>query len=146
MTKHTFRSARLLSSLLAIAGVTVGLSLVGSGAVDAQPAPKKVACSATVDYTAGGTVSTYSQSFELTNGGTFVDDRSTTLRAEEFDASRNRNVITMSYFKDVSVFDSIQQTTTLTLVGWQGTESGSSVFYNSAGAHTTDYSISCQRI
>ncbi len=135
------------SAAAAALGVAAaGLALVGSNtSADAAPA-RPISCQVTIDYTAPNVASQYLRTFVLENGATYSDDRSTPLREEQLTASRNRNVITISYFKDVSTFDNIALNTKVVVGATQGQQAASNVFSDSAGNHGTTYSMTCTKL
>jgi len=141
--------------LLFLAAITAA-SLSAQTAVN--PAKElSVSCSVSVDYQVNNApVETYAKDFVVQPGTGFTDDFSTNLRAKFFNASVAKEggniVVSIDYFSDVSVFDSISFNTRLTMHGGRGIEttSGGNTFSSSQAAqpgnHTTSYTLSCKRV
>lgn len=116
---------------------------------------RAVACSVSVDYSLNRVVrSTYHKDFVIALGVAFSDDFSTVTRFRFFDAStqlvNGDTVVSISYFNDVGVFDSVDFGTTLTLRNGRDAETttGSNSFFTSRPAsaeHRTNYTLSCSR-
>jgi NAD(P)-dependent dehydrogenase (short-subunit alcohol dehydrogenase family) len=140
--------------LLFIASITAA-SL--SAQTAANPAKGlSVSCSVSVDYQVNNApVEAYTKDFIVQPGAAFEDDFSTNLRAKFFNASVAKEggniVVSIDYFSDVSVFDSISFNTRLTMHGGRGIEttSGGNTFSSSQAAqpgnHTTNYTLTCKR-
>jgi len=146
------------SRFLAIALNTL---LMGSAGLAAAQAQSALSCSVTVDYVLtaqDGTVidtESYQNMFVLQPGADFEDDFSTPTRFKLFTASMqqgpNRAVVTISYFNDVSTFNSVDFDSQMSLLNGQATESlsGAQTFSTStaplSGHYTTTYALTCQR-
>lgn len=111
---------------------------------------QNVFCSIVVDVLKpGGATESYQNNFYLQPGSDFFDDFSTATRIKEFSASLGFNAgktnVTINYFNDVGVFDSIEFGTTYTLPRNRepGTVTGRSAAYTSNGNFIADYSLSC---
>lgn len=116
---------------------------------------KPVACTVTVDYLVNSVLrSTYTKDFVVTPGTTFSDDFSTFTRFGFFDAwtgldASGKTTVSISFYRDVGVFDYIDLRTGLTLRdGKSESTSGQSSYFTSlapAGEKTTRYALSCNR-
>jgi hypothetical protein len=120
-----------------------------------------LSCSVRVDYVMSaqdGTViatEIYQKDFLAQPGVPFEDDFSTPTRLKLFTAtttqSAGRMVVAISYFNDVSTFNSIDFDTQLTLVSRERSEavSGSHTFSTSldplSGHYTARYTLTCMR-
>lgn len=112
-----------------------------------------VSCSIVVDYVfreQDGTVidtQPYQKDFVVQEGTDFVDDFSTATRLKEFRASVQRVgaevVVSVNWFADVSVFNSVEFSASLTLPDGRktGTVSGDHTFSSTPGHATTTYSL-----
>ena len=93
----------------------------------------------------------YTNDFVLAEGTPFSDDYSTVTRFKFFDASLSRAggeaTVSFAWFADVSVFNSADFDTTLTLAKGQKTNqsSATSSFWNSNGHSTTTYTLTAAR-
>ncbi len=138
---------RLLLSIAA-AGVAASMNVSASEL-------RAVSCSVSVDYSLNRVVrSTYQKDFVIAPGAAFSDDFSTATRFRYFDASTQLvdgdTVVSVSYFNDVGVFDSVDFGTTLTLRNGREIETingGNSFFTSrpSSAEHRTNYTLSCGR-
>ena len=146
------------SRFLAIA---LNAFLMGSSGFATAQQQSALSCSVTVDYVLtaqDGTVidtESYQNMFVLQPGADFEDDFSTPTRFKLFTASMqqgpNRAVVTISYFNDVSTFNTVEFNTQLSLLNGQATESlaGAQAFSTStaplSGHYTTTYALTCRR-
>lgn len=91
----------------------------------------------------------YHKEFSLVNGGFFSDDFSTRTRFKVMDAAmttaNGKSTISMDWFADVTVFDSVDVSTSVVLGGARkdGTSTGSHTFYTSNSSTRTTYTLSC---
>lgn len=94
-------------------------------------------------------IETYQREFSLDDGGTYFDDFSTRLRFKFLTAVHQKNngddTISIDWFADVTVFNSVDFTTEVTLADGQksGKATGTHTFYNSSGSTTTTYTLLC---
>ena len=118
-------------------------------------------CSVTVEYvltSQDGQVidtETYESAFAIRPGMDFEDDFSTPTRFKLFTASmqqgQDKAVVKITYFNDVSTFNSVEFNTQMVLVNGQSTEStsGAQTFSTSSeplsGHYSTSYQLSCRR-
>lgn len=101
--------------------------------------------------TAGRVVSreAYQKAFVLTEGEYFFDDFSTRTRFKFFTALMTKvdgdKTIDVNWFADVTVFNSVDFDTSVTLSDGQktGKSAGRHTLYTSSGATTTTYSLTC---
>jgi hypothetical protein len=131
-----------------IAVITVASS-ISADAVN----PSSVACTINVVNTVhaqdGQVISTetYQRNFVVSEGSPFSDDFSTATRFKFFDASMTRvngaSVVSIRWFADVSVFNSVDFGTSLKLANGQksGDTSGDYTFSFSGGYNTTTYTL-----
>ena len=120
-----------------------------------------VACSVAVDYLHNNVVAhAYRQQFVVDSTAAFIDDFSSAIRQREFRAAVARVgsdvMVSIDYYNDVGVFHAVGFNTALTLRGGGAAQStsGSASTYltNNAqpasvgGTHTTNYTLSCQRV
>jgi len=117
---------------------------------------RSVACTVSVNYLLDGVVrAPYQKDFVITPGVVFEDDFSTITRFRIFNASsrleadNKTTTVSISYFNDVGVFESIDFNTELKLPNGRTPEttSGSHTYWSSlgvAGNHTTSYALTCQ--
>jgi hypothetical protein len=141
--------------------VALILSSMSTQSLAAVPARGVLTCAVTVDYVLtaqDGTpidTETYEHAFIIQPGVSFEDDFSTPTRVKLFTASvqqgQNRAVVTITYFNDVSTFNSVEFNTQMAIVNGQTGEStsGSQTFSTSSaplsGHYTTSYDLTCRR-
>jgi hypothetical protein len=113
-----------------------------------------VNCSVAVNVTGAPAPDIYNQDFELAPGAAFKADLSTPTRQKTFDAVVVREadglVVSISYFNDISTFDSVSFSTRLTLPSGRGigTTAGANSFSTSLPnfrSYTTNYTLTCRR-
>jgi hypothetical protein len=137
------------------------LSFTSAPCMAADAAPRALTCAVTVDYVLtaqDGEVidtETYHNAFIVAPGADFQDDFSTPTRTKLFTASmqqgENRAVVTITYFNDVSTFNSVEFNAQMAILNGQTAEttSGSQTFSTStaplSGHYTTSYELSCRR-
>ncbi|MFO0902276.1 MAG: hypothetical protein U0939_04705 [Pirellulales bacterium] len=91
----------------------------------------------------------YTKEFLLAEGGVFFDDFSTRTRFKFFNAVLDREngdaTLSVDWFADISVFNSADIATSVTLVGGQkeGASVGSTTLYTSTNSTTMRYSLRC---
>ena len=91
----------------------------------------------------------YHKEFSLVNGGFFSDDFSTRTRFKVMDAAmvtaNGKSTISIDWFADVTVFDSVDVSTSVVLGGARkdDTSTGSHTFYTSNSSTRTTYTLSC---
>ena len=118
---------------------------------------RSVSCSVAVDYLVSGIVrAPYQKDFVVNPGVGFEDfvwtntGRMTLLDASTYlEAGTGNTIVTMSFYRDVGVFDSIDFSTYLTLRNdrVEETASGSLTLYTSQpGYRTTNYKLTCSRV
>ena len=136
--------------------IAMGLSLAAFGTATASDRPDAMNCSVTVTYALSGVPRlTYAKEFTVTTDAPFSDDFSTATRIRWFDASLaledGTPVVSMQFDADVSTFNAVSVSASLKVKDERHgeTESGSNSFYSSvpgaAGAHKTDYTLTCWR-
>ncbi len=92
---------------------------------------------------------TYQKEFALRAGETYSDDFSTRFRFKFFDASHQKvdgvSTIAVNWFADVTVFNSVDFNTSVTLSNGQksGKSEGNHNFYTSNSSTRTTYSLTC---
>ena len=118
--------------------------------------PRTAACSVSVTYLLNNVVrSTYVKDFVVSPGAPFSDDFSTVTRFRFFDASATlaadgkSTTVSINYYNDIGVFESVDFDTALTLHDDKSPEStaGRHSYWSSlgvAGEHTTRYELTCQ--
>ena len=142
-------------------GIALMLSFTSASGVAAAAAPRALTCSVTIDYVLtaqdGTPIDTesYQNAFIVAPGAAFEDDFSTPTRTKLFTASmqqgQNRAVVTITYFNDVSTFNSVEFNTQMAIINGQTAEtaSGSQTFSTStdplSGHYTTSYELTCRR-
>ena len=91
----------------------------------------------------------YHQEFDLEEGGIYSEDFSTRTRFKFFDASSQKtngeNQISISWFADVTVFNSVDLNTSVILGNGQksGVSTGNNTVYTSSGSTKTIYTLNC---
>lgn len=91
----------------------------------------------------------YQKEFVLAEGEFFFDDFSTRTRFKFFTATMSKldgdKTIDVNWFADVTVFNSVDFDTSVTLSDGQktGKSAGRHTLYTSSGATTTTYSLTC---
>lgn len=149
------RSKKLLS-VVAVAIAAVVFTLIPTQQATAKKATG-VRCTIdmVVETLSGSSVvgtETYSRSFTLNDGETYSDDFSTPTRFKFFDASMTRlngsSTISVDWFADVSVFNSIDFNSSVVLSKNQkiGKTVGSHTFYSSNNATRTSFALVCQEL
>ena len=145
---------KFLTSVALVALLTCGSSLWQS--LEARR-PMRVDCTIDIVHTTraqDGTIigtELYTRDFVLTEGTNFDEDYSTPTRLKFFGASlqnvRDQAIISVDWFADVSVFNSADFRTALTLVKGQndGEISASHTFSTSSGHSTTTYTLTGSR-
>ena len=149
-------SAKRLLSLSAL--LVVGLALAGM-TTEAKAVSKSsggdVGCIVDVVVEtrnqSGTVVSTelYQKEFTLVDGQFYSDDFSTRTRFKFFNAdmstSNGDSTITMYWFADVTVFNSVDVGTTVNLGRGRkdNTSSGTHILYTSTGSTRTSFSLTC---
>lgn len=140
-------------ALGALACIATFASFITQADAAKRPRPARVACVVDIVYTFAaqdGTVlqtEAYSNEFELVEGTSFVDDRSTVTREKLFVASATTVggdvVISIDWFADTSVFNSSDLQTEMTIAKGQsaGQTSGRSRFSSTPGHATVTYSV-----
>ena len=91
----------------------------------------------------------YQKAFVIQEGETFFDDFSMCMRFKFFTASLQKEdgdkTVAINWFADVTVFNSVDFDTSVTLTGGQksGKTAGRNSVYTSSGSTTTQYSLAC---
>lgn len=152
MLRNCVKSAVALGIMLALVS-----SFVWQKVDAAKQKTSSASCTIDVTYTMqaqDGTVlsvQNYSKAFVVTEGVPFIDDFSTATRFKEFSASLTQvageQIVSINFFEDVSVFDSIDFSTSLTLVKGQkqGSISADHTFSSTPGHGTTSYVLTAAR-
>jgi hypothetical protein len=138
-------SKKLVTSFAIVVAAIVGILLVsGQRAV----ADRASGVSCVMDVMVGSEI--YHKEFVLQEGETFFDDFSTRIRFKYFTASLEKingeSKISVNWYADVSVFDSVDFNTSVTLANGQksGKVAGDHTLYTSNNkATTTHFSLSC---
>ena len=134
----------------------LALSMTAIGTATASGVPDAMNCSVTVTYALSGVPRlAYTKDFTVTTATRFSDDFSTATRIRWFDASlaldNGTPVVAMHFDADVSPFNAVSFDASLRVKDERHgeTSSGSNSFYSSvpgaAGAHKTDYALTCWR-
>lgn len=146
--------AKIVMSLTLVALVTGGTSLWQS--IEAKR-PEVVSCTVDIVHTTraqDGTVlgtEFYSKDFVLSQGTDLSDDYSTPTRFKFFNATLQEAggaaTVAIDWFADVSVFNSADFSTALTLIKGQkqGDISASHTFSSTPGHSTTTYTLTASR-
>ncbi len=149
-----FSVSKLVMSIAFVALLTGGSNLWQS--LEAKR-PVRVDCTIDIAHTTRAQDGTllgtefYTRDFVLTEGTNFEEDYSTPTRFKFFDASLQNvgdsAIVSIAWFADVSVFNSADFSTALTLVKGQkdGEISASHTFSTSAAHSTTTYTLTGSR-
>lgn len=130
---------------LVLAAIAVAPSTAHAGVND------PITCTVSVTSTLNNTTAlVYNQTFTVSTAAAYFDDFSTATRFRFFDASvtvvDGLPVIGISLDADVSVFDTVDFTTSLKLRDAHGeSTSGTNAFFTSNRSIRTSYSLSCAR-
>lgn len=142
--------AKILLSLSMVAVVTVASS---SWQITEGAKPESVTCTMnivnTIHNATGAVVSTetYQRDFVVSEGVPYSEDYSTRTRFKFFDATLTRNngetIVAISWFADVSVFNSVDLATAIKLSKGQktGESSAEHTYGFSGGFNTTTYTL-----
>lgn len=149
-------SAKKMLSLVAL--LVAGFAVSGmTTEAKAVPKAKRTEVGCVVDVVVetrnqSGTVvstETYQREFTLVDGQLYSEDFSTPTRFKFFDADMSTtngvSTINMYWFADVTVFNSVEVSTTVSLGRGRkdDTSSGTHILYTSTGSTRTSFSLSC---
>lgn len=138
-----------MTKSIALAAVAFAVLAAPSLASAAPTDPQT--CTVAVTTTLNNTTSlVYNQTFTVSTTTPYFDDFSTATRFRFFDASMtivdNVPVVAISLDADVSVFDTVDFTTSLKVRDSHGeSTSGTNAFFTSNRAVRTSYSLDCAR-
>ena len=137
--------SKKLVTTLAIAVAAIAGIFIASGQNAVAERDNGVSC--VMDITVGSEV--YHREFVLHEGETYFDDFSTRIRFKYFTASLEKidgeSKVSVNWFADVSVFNSVDFNTSVTLANGQksGKVAGDHTLYTSNSRTTTNFSLAC---
>lgn len=130
---------------LVTTAVIAGSAVIAPARVNAAQ-NDRTTCTATIVTTQLPSVSTFQTTFSLTPTTPYVEDRSTVLRADTLRADLVGAEVQLDYFKDTSVFDSVQLDVTVPLQSGRGRATGRTVAFTVGRAdRETTYDVVCDR-